>query len=302
MPHNVYRGTPGTLPAAVSNEILAKTRGASAVMQLARQIQLPGNGTTIPVITGDPTAAWVAETGAKAVSTPSLSQKTMQAYKLAVIVPFSMEFMRDREALYRELVDRLPDALARKFDETVIGAVDKPGENFDNFAACTAQSLVADTGYTAYTGLVNAYSDIAAAGGALDGFGLSPAAKGLLLGATDGNGRPLFINSAAEGAVPLVLGSKTVEGRGLYKAGAAGVGTAPGTPAIVGVAGDWTKAVWGTVEGVKISLSDQATLPIGSDQVNMFVNNMVAIRAEIEVGFVAMTGCFNLLTGAVPSA
>lgn len=290
-----------SLPTDLAQEVLQKTRNASAVMQLARQIPLPGRGLTIPVITGDPTAAWVAETGAKPVSNPSLSQKIMQAYKLAVIVPFSDEFRRDLSALYDAIVERLPGALALKFDQTVIGNGDKPGENFDNFAGCTAQSLIADTGYTAYNGLVNAYTDIAAAGGALDGFGLSPAAKGILLGAVDGNGRPLFVNSAADGAVPMVLGARTIEGRGLYKAGAAGVGTAAGTPAVVGVAGDWTQAVWGTVEGVQVRFADQTGLTIGSDQVNLWEHNMFAVRAEIEVGFRADTNCFNLLTGAVPS-
>ena len=46
-----------TLPAEVSQEILQKTQGASAVMQLARQIALPGRGVQIPVITSDPSAA-----------------------------------------------------------------------------------------------------------------------------------------------------------------------------------------------------------------------------------------------------
>ena len=42
------------LPNAVSSEILQKTQESSAVMRLARQIPLPGNGLQIPVITGDP--------------------------------------------------------------------------------------------------------------------------------------------------------------------------------------------------------------------------------------------------------
>ena len=291
-----------TLPSDIAQEVLQKTRNASAIMQLARQITLPGNGVTIPVITGDPTAAWVDETGQKTVSNPSLSQKLMQAYKLAVIVPFSDEFRRDLAALYDAVVDRLPGTLALEFDKTVIGATDKPGENFDNFALCTAQSLIASAGHSAYTGLVDAYADIAAAGGALNGFALSPSGKGILLGAVDGDGRPLFVNSVAEGAVPVVLGSKVVEGRGIYKAGAAGSGSDAGTPAVVGIAGDWTQAVWGTVEGVKISIADQATLQIGTTTVNLWQNNMFAVRAEIECGFRADTYCFNRLTGAIPQS
>ena len=139
-----------TLPADVSQEILQKTQGASAVMQLARQIALPGRGVQIPVITSDPTAAWVDETDAKPVSNPGLSTKLMQAYKLAVIVPFSDEFRRDAAALYDALVARLPLALAQKFDATVIGAANAPGANFDSFANCTAQALVPSGGKTTY--------------------------------------------------------------------------------------------------------------------------------------------------------
>ena len=291
-----------TLPAEVSQEILQKTQQASAVMQLARQIALPGRGVQIPVITSDPSAAWVAETGAKAVSNPGLSTKLMQAYKLAVIVPFSDEFRRDAAALYDALVARLPLALAQKFDQTVVGAVAKPGENFDNFAACTSQSLIASGGHTTYLGLVNAYGDIAAANGSLNGFALSPAAVGLLLGATDTTGRPIFIASASEGGVNRVLGAQTIESRGIYKAGQAAADSSAGSPAIVGIAGDWTQAMYGTVEGVQIRFADQTGLTINSEQVNLWEHNMFAVRAEIELGFRADTACFNLLTGATPSA
>ena len=293
-----------TLPAEVSQEILQKTQQQSAVMRLARQIPLPGRGVQIPVITSDPSAAWVAETGAKAVSNPGLSTKLMQAYKLAVIVPFSDEFRRDAAGLYDALISRLPLALAQKFDQTVIGAVEKPGENFDNFAACTAQSLIASVSpaNTTYGGLVAAFADIAEHNGSLNGFGLSPAAIGILLGATDNSGRPLFINSAADGDIARVLGAQTVESRGLYKSGAAAADSDAGSPAIVGVAGDWTQAMYGTVEGVQIRFADQTGLTINSQQVNLWEHNMFAVRAEIELGFRADTACFNLLTGAIPTA
>ena len=83
------------LPVELSREIIQKAKDTSAIMTLARQITLPGRGEAINVITGDPEAAWVDETAAKPVSNPSLSTKVMQAYKLAVIVPFSDEFARD---------------------------------------------------------------------------------------------------------------------------------------------------------------------------------------------------------------
>lgn len=289
------------LPAEVSREILQKTQQASAVMQLARQIPLPGRGAVIPVITSDPAASWVTETNEKPVSNPGLSTKNMQAYQLAVIVPFSRQFRRDADALYNAIVERLPLALAQKFDATVIGAVDAPGENFDTFAAATAQALVPGVGETVYGNLVAAYGDIASQGGSMDGIAISPVGMGLLLGATGSDNRPIF-NSAADAAIARILGARTVESRGMYKAGAAGQGTAAGTPALVGVAGDWTQAMWGTVVGVDISISEESTLTIGTQQINLWQRNMFAVRAEIEVGFRADVNCFNLLTGATPNA
>ena len=278
------------LPVAVSAEILQKTQEGSAVMKLARQIALPGRGAAINVITSDPSAAWVGETEAKPVSDPGLATKVMRGYKLAVIVPFSNEFRRDVAALYDALIERLPAALGQKFDNTVFGGTLAPGSDFDTLGSCTAQSLASDV----YGGLVAADTDIALHGGVLNGFVLSPQARGILLGATDNNDRPLFINSVAEGAIPMVLGARTELSKAAFVSG---------SPSDIGFAGDWTQALYGIVEGVKIDYSSDATLDLGDGNViNLFQQNMFAVRAEIEVGFRADTSVFNKLTAtSVPS-
>lgn len=284
---DINRTTTITLPGAVSSEILQKTQESSAVMALARQIPLPGLGVNIPVITGDPEAGWVGETEKKPVKRGTLATKQMSAYTLAVIVPFSNQFRRDVTALYDAIVQRLPGALAKKFDATVFGAVDAPGSNFDTLKNCTAQSILTD----AYGGLVAADADIADHDGILNGFVLSPKGKAILLTAVDSNKRPLFINSVAEGAVPMILGAPVRQSKGAY------IAETSTTDAVVGFAGDWTQAVYGTVEGVQITISDQATLTDGGSTINLFEQNMFAVRAEIEVGFRCDTTVFNKLTG-----
>ena len=274
-----------TLPADVSNEILQKVQSGSKVMQLARQIALPGRGAAINVITADPTAAWVGETEAKPVSDPTVGTKIMQAYKLAVIVPFSNEFRRDVASLYDALIQRLPVALGEKFDNTVFFG-SAPGSNFDTFAGVTGHSIASD----AWAGLVAGDGDIAAHGGIMNGIVLAPQGKSTLLGATDQDKRPLFVNSAAEGAIPMVLGARTEITKAAYKSG---------SPSIVGFMGDWTQALYGVVEGVKIDYSSDATLDLGGgSSINLFQQNMFAVRAEIEVGFRADTSVFNALTDA----
>lgn len=274
------------LPSDVSAEIMAKAVEESAIMRLARRVNLPGRGVTIPVITGEPAAEWVAETNKKPVSNSSLTTKLMTPYKIAAIETFSNEFKRDAAALYDELVRRMPAALAKVFDATVIGAISAPGSNFDTFAACEQQSING----SAYAGLVAADTDIATNGGMLNGFAMGAQGRGLILGAVDKDGRPIFQPSANDGAPARLIGAPTYYNRGLYVAGDEGEAN------IVGVAGDWSKALYGTVEGVQISMTDTATLDAGSgNSINLWQQNMFAVRAEIEVGFRADTDCFNLL-------
>lgn len=284
------------LPNDVANEILQKTQEGSKIMQLARPISLPGNGLQIPMITGDPTAAWVSETGVKPVSNPTLDKKIMQAHKLAVIVPFSDEFRRDAAGLYDALIARLPGVLAKKFDETVFFG---PPEgttlaNFDNFASVTGYAL--DTANkTAYDGLVAIDTAVSEQGGVINGYVFSPQGRGILLGAQDADKRPLFITSAAEGVVNRLLGSPVYFGAAAYKAGTSGTS---GTPDVVGFAGDWSHAMYGIVENIKIDYSADATLVDGTNTINLFQQNMFAVRAEVEVGFVAETAYFGKLTRA----
>jgi HK97 family phage major capsid protein len=288
------------LPKSVSKEIIQKMQEDSAVMTLARKIDLPGNGATIPEILSDPEPEWVSETNQKPVSKPGLGTKDIKGYTLAVIVPFSNQFKRNNPALYNALVGRLPRALGAKFDNTVFGGTQAPGSNFDTFADVTGIDITSNT----YAGLVTADTNIAIAGGILNGYAISPQAKGILLTATDENGRPLFINSVAEGAIPMILGSRTKLTRGAFVEGVAvdeDVQGDTGTPATVGVAGDWTQAVYGVVEGVSISISDQATITINNAAINLWERNMFAVRAEIEIGFRANTDVFCRLLGAVPT-
>lgn len=287
---DVNRTTTGVqLPPAVSAEVWSTVQEQSAALSLARTIALPGSGVSIPIITGDPTADWVDETEEKPVSRPTLGNKVITPYKLAVIVPFSNEFRRDLGALYNALVDRLPGVLAKKIDETIFtDNVPAPGSNFDKLVGAPPFDLGADT----WQNLVKADSAIALAGGRLNGWALSPQARGLLLGSVDSTGRPLFVDSIASNNVPTLLGAPVYISRGVYD---------DTTPPQVGYTGDWTYAVAGTVEGVQVSTSDQATLNDGGTPLNLWQRNMFAVRAEIEVGFrVRDVNAFARLTATPP--
>lgn len=280
---NTYTGTTGVaLPKEVSSEIWAKAQEESAVMQLADSMTLPGTGIQIPIITGDPTAYWTGETEDATVSNPTFATKTMEAYKLSVLVPFSNEFKRDADALYNEVVRRMPGAIAAKFDATVFGAATKPGENFDTLASATGCDIETNP----WAGLVAADKSVSIAGGTVDGYVFAPEGRAILLGATDNSGRPLFVNSTAEGAIDRVVGSP------------AHFRKAAKTDDAIGFAGDWTAARYGIVEGIKMAIADQATIKVDSTTtINLFQQGMFAVRLDFECGFrIKDAGNFAKLT------
>jgi HK97 family phage major capsid protein len=276
---DINRGTTGVnLPAAVSAEIWGGVIEGSAVMQAARQVALPGSGVTIDMVTGEPTAGWVNESDEKPVSRATLSSKAMTPYTLAVIEPFSNQFRRDKNALYNELVRRLPAALSRKFDSTVYGVGAAPGSNFDQLT--TAPTLTVDSTNT-FQDAAAVLNAVAAAGYDLSAWIASPSLQGLLLTATDQLGRQFFVsNPISDNSVGQIFGAPVYKTRGTMPSGAGA------TDDKIGYAGDWAAAaVYGTVEGVQISISDQATLNDGGTAINLWQRNMFAVRAEIEVGF-----------------
>ena len=273
-PININRGTTGiVLTPEQSNEIWAATVEESAVMRLAQRVNLPGSGISIPVITGDPVASFVAETAEKPVSESTFGSKTMTPYKIACIELFSNEFRRDLAELYDELVRRLPYAIAATFDATVFNGT-APGTGFDVLTNSTA---VAIGGTGTYGKLVTAFTTVGAAG-RLNGWAVSPQGEGILLGATDNAGRPLFIDSINDDrAVGRLLGAPVVESEKVYKAG---------TPNVIGFAGDWTQARYGIVDGINLSISEESTINTGTEQINLWQRNMFGVRVEAEVGFV----------------
>lgn len=272
-PVDLNTGSSGiVLPREISSEIWAKATQESAVMRMARRIYLPGAGITVPIIDTDGVADIVTETGEKPVSNPTVNNKSMTPIKIAMIQTFSNEFRRDLPRLYDALVDRAPAAITKKFDELAFHGTNNP-TGFDTLANATAISIATDT----YPALVSAKSTVAAADGMLNGWALSPQAEAVLLAATDGQDRPLFLNSATDqGSVGRILGEPVYFNRASYQAG---------TPNTLGIAGDWDRAMYGIVDDITIKISDQATINDGTKQINLWQRNMFAILVEATLGF-----------------
>lgn len=287
---DISRETSGVnLPPELSQQILGDAVEASVVMRLGRQVRLPGGGTVMHKIGSEPVAEWVGETDAKPVDSHTLSNLMMTPYKLAVIEAFSDEFRRDLRALYVELARRLPYSLGLEFDKTVFGATSAPnsGTNFDQLSSSTTTESIDDL--TPLEDLVEIYQAAVAAGGDVSAWAASPTLVGMLIAANAGSANFDLTSNAQVGSV---FGAPVVRTKAAMASG------------VIGYAGDFAAdAMWGTVEGVKVSISDQATINSGGTPINLWEQNMFAVRAEIEVGFRATdVNRFVKITGGVGSS
>lgn len=268
-----------------------QARKMSTAQQLARQVPLGINGAEIPVVTSKPTAGWVAEGGQKPATSGALSLKTITPKKLAAIAVVSAEVVRANPGNYINILrDDIAEAFAIAFDAAAFHGTNSPfgaGNNID----ATTKTVELGTTSKANGGV---YGDIVAGlgllvndGKKLNGFAFDRKVEPTFLSATDNNGRPLFVETPLEDTVSAVtpgrlLGRPAFIGDGLTTPIVTGT---PNTGGIVGYGGDWSQAVWGTVGGISYDVSTQSTVTINGNLVSLWENNLVAIRAEAEYGW-----------------
>jgi HK97 family phage major capsid protein len=297
----------------VSGEIIAKAQEQSAIMQLAQRMSIAPEGKKFQTITGDPAPEWVAETNDKPVDFFSFGTKTVIPYKMALIVPFSMEFRRDKTALYNECIRRVPALFGQKFDATAMGTT-APGTGFDVFGGASKATIL-PAAATQNAAAIDVYdrflavdSTIGAADGIMNGIALAPQGRSVVLGAKDGQGYPIFTPGVQSGQLGNILGAAVSVKKGVYVAGTAATQSAAGVPAVVGIAGDWDNAAYGVIGQLTGSISEEATLTYtdaNSQTVTLALwqKNMFAVRFEIELALMVRDiNKFVLLTGATPTA
>lgn len=301
---DISRGTTGvTLPAEVSQEIWQNVQAASVVMGLARKVPLTGAGTVWHEVLTDSVPQFVGETERKPVSNPTVGTKTLKAHKIAVVQTYSDEFKRDLPGLYNALVARLPGTLAKTFDLAALHGVGAPAADFDDLSGAAEVSILNTTpgSVDAYGGFLSALAAVPS----LNAWALSALGQVTALSNRDTNGGSILNpNVLTNGTVGSILGKPVFASENAYHAGVAADAGPPvvaGQAATLGLAGDWNKAVWGQVEAISIDISDNPVFDADGDLITAgWQDNMIGVRAEIHVGFIADDSQFVRLTGATP--
>lgn len=298
---DVSRLTNGViLTPEMSSEIWTDSIKQSALTQLATRVNLPGKGVKWQTLNAPNAAEWVGETAEKPVVDPSFGSKTMIPYKLAQIITVSEEFTRDAANLWNAVQAQASEAIAQAIDKTFLaGTIPLPGaDGVDTLA--DAQTVSVKNGK--YVDFVKIATTVLNNNGDLNGIAITNKGLAKFLSAVDENGRPLMVPGVGSTELGSAFGARMIKSPWGYKeavaASGSGASAVQAAPEVLGVAGDWTQAYYGTVDGIRIKMTDTATVKKGATTINLWQRNMIAFLVETEVGFIVRDKSkFVVITG-----
>jgi len=285
------------LPRTITGPIFEKSVEASAVMALARPAPLAIDATTtIPIPMDVPVADWVGSAQRKPLSSGGVDIKSMNAKKLAVLIPVSEEVaMTNAAGLYTQLQTDLPTAFARAFDMAAIHGKTMRGATgpFGDYLAMTDSSVALGTNTAQQGGvwsdLVDGMAEIIDGDWDYTGTVADNRLKPTLLKAVDNNGQPIFDpTGAGRGNAALagnLLGepvaySRSVSGKQRRQSTSSDTG-------LRGIGGDWSQAAYGVGMDITVRISKEATYIDEDGGVHSaFQENLVLLLAEAYYGFV----------------
>lgn len=278
----------GFLTPEESAPIFNDAQRQSAFQQLFRRVPLGINGQKIPVVTSKPVANWVGEGQKKPATSMGLGLLNIEPKKLAAIAVMSAEVVRANPGNFSgQLRTELAGAFATAFDYAVgfnLGGDGTGTGPFDDYLAQTTKSVEIGTTTQANGGIhgdiVAGLSLLVADSKKLTGFALGDSFEPLFWGAVDSGGRPLYVDLPTDDTSQAIARP----GRLLNRPSFMGEGVENGTT--LGFGGDFTKGAWGAVGGISYRVSTEATVTINGELTSLWENNLVAVLAEAEYGFV----------------
>lgn len=278
----------GFMSPAESAPIFEDARRQSVFQQLIPQTPLGINGQKIPVVTAKPTANWTGEGQKKHASGMEMDLLFIEGQKLTSIAVLSAEVVRANPGNINGLLrPYLSEAFATAFDLAVgydVGGDGTGVSPFNNPLSATTKSVTLGTTTQANGGI---HGDLVAGlkllvddGKKLTGFGIDDTLEPDFWGAVDGNGRPLYVDLPTDDTSQSIARP----GRLLNRPSFMGEGVGRGD--VVGFGGNFRKAAWGVVGGISYRVSTEATVTINGVLTSLWENNLVAVLAEAEYGYV----------------
>lgn len=281
----VHEAKDGSIPDKQNALILQDVIENSKIMQLGQYQEMTDREKKFEFFAEGPGAYWVGETEKIQTSKPTLLQATMVAKKVAVILPVSREYLNYQVPQFFELMrPKVAEAFYKKFDEAGILNANNPFPQSIDESATAAGNVI--EGDVTYANLLAVQDALYEHDEEANAFISKVQNNTALRGAVDANGVSLFDRAAntIDGLPSVNLKSAELEKGTLY-------------------AGNFDHLHYGIPFNISYNISDSAQLSTITNEdgtpVNLFEQEMVALRATMDVAFmITKDGAFAKLAPA----
>ncbi|ANU28451.1 phage major capsid protein [Planococcus versutus] len=287
----------GTIPAEQGGLIIEDVIKGSTVMKLAKNEPMTKPKKTFSFKAKGAGAYWVSETEVIKTSKVEWLTASMTAEKLAVIIPFSKEFLRyTAKDFFNEVKPLIAEAFYETFDIAALFGTNSPfathtsGKSIFTGATEAGNLIALGSGTDLQDEVFDAMALIESEGFNPDGVAATNTFKQNLRRAKTGvNGPRLYENLNDVEGMPVTYAKP--EAFDTTKAAA--------------LMGDWDYARYGILQGIEYAVTEDATLSsvVGADgkPINLFERDMFAIRATMHIGYMNVKPeAFAALTPVVP--
>lgn len=261
----------------------------AAVVRLSRRERLVGTREKFPVYAGRPTAAFVGEGAPKGTTGAEFVELQLNTKKIATQVIYTEELLEDARIDPRVLVSAdVEAAFADLIDAHALGyaAGASITGSFDSMLRSTTQTVEVAGATPTADALAKAVS---AAMGVVETNGGKP--SGIIL---PGDARQHLRDArdAVNTSLPIFTDGFNREPDALYGlplSYSSNLPTLLGTAAagrVVGIVGDFSHAIFGVRQDMRVRFSDQATIDVAGTLHHLWQQNKVAAQWEMRPGFV----------------
>lgn len=270
------------LPDQVSKEILAEAPKDSIMLTNARRVPMSSAKSKQPVLDKLPDAYWVnGDTGLKQTTSANWKGISMTAEELAVIVPIPDALIADAQVpLWDEIKPLVAEAFGQKIDEATLFGVDKPDSWPDavmTAATAAGNTVTAGAGSDLGVDIANLAKLVSQQGYAINGFVSEPGLNWEMIGMRDGNGRPIYSPSLADGQPDRIYGRPLNE--------SLSGGFDPTKAKLMAL--DWSKFVIGVRQDITYDLFSEGVISDAEGKVvlNLMQQDSKALRVVMRVGW-----------------
>jgi HK97 family phage major capsid protein len=270
------------IPAEAANEVIKAAAQQSAALALCRTARMSSKVYSQPVLSALPVAYWVpGDSGLKQTSESAWAGIDLTAEELAVVVPCPQNVLDDASFdIWAEVTPGIGQAFAQKIDAAVFAGTDKP-------ASWPAAIIPGAT----TAGNVGVADSTAANGGVI-------ADLGELLDLVEADGFDASGFAANRTLRGLVRKARSTTGELLGEGSTSDVWDLPiqyavsgsfpaGPPASLAVAGDWSMAVIGVRQDMRVEVFREGVISDDTGKVilNLMQQDSAALRATGRFAF-----------------